>query len=85
MKEQLDAINKWFFFCMNYPHDFIQSVWADTPGLAAHFESKFNGIYDSRGSDAAMTVFYAELSWGNRKKLLDWVLENYSGEQKPLW
>lgn len=84
-KIQFDAINKWFFFCMNYPHDFIKSCWADDPGLAEHFEKKFGFLYDRYGSSAVMTEFFAELSWGNRKKLLTWVFENFNDEQEPHW
>ena len=84
MDKQLEAINKWHSFCMNYPPDFTKKVWADNPALAQHFESKFQGYWDTYGATGAMNVFYASLTWNNRKKLLEWVCANHKSEQ-PKW
>lgn len=76
------AINKWVYFCMNYPHDFIEKVWADEQWLVRHLSAKFDHYYNTYGSRAVMNTFYCELDGGNKQKLLSWVLDNYNDEQK---
>ena len=78
------AINKFFYFSMNYPSNFIQKVWGEsTPySLSAHLQEKFNDLYDKYGSYGVMNAFYGELSTNNRVKLMDWVMDNYNDEQK---
>lgn len=83
MKEiSMVAINKWVFFCMNYPYNFIEQVWAGETLLAEHLKGKFNHYYDTYGSRAVMNTFYCELDGTNKQKLLSWVLDNYNDEQK---
>lgn len=83
MKElSMTAINKWVFFCMNYPYDFIDKVWADETWLAKHLKGKFDYYYDQYGSRAVMNTFYCELDGENKQKLMSWVLDNYNDEQK---
>ena len=83
MKElSMTAINKWVFFCMNYPYDFIDKVWADETWLAKHLKGKFDYYYDQYGSRAVMNTFYCELDGENKRKLMSWVLDNYNDEQK---
>lgn len=67
-------------FGHNYPHNFIQTVWADNPNLARHLEEKFNKFY-SNYRYGTMTFFrwFMELDGGNREKLVTWVNENYNG------
>lgn len=78
----LIAINKWMFFIYNYPHDFIERIWAAEPWLAAHLRGKFNGYYDANGAYGAIPSFYAELDSNNKIKMMSWVMDNYNGEQK---
>lgn len=70
------AINKWVFFCFNYPYDFISRVWSDEPYLAEHIQNKFNGYGGN------VNRLYCELDSNNASKLLDWVLNNYNDERK---
>ena len=74
----IKAINNWFYFCMNYPYNFIEKVWGPREkfNLTDHLQGKFDALYERYGSRAVMTAFYAELDGGNRKKLLTWVNEN---------
>lgn len=71
------AINKWVFFCFNYPYDFIERCWSDcSPYFISHIRDKFNDY----GGD--VNRLYCELDKENGEKLLNWVLENYNSERK---
>lgn len=70
------AINKFFYFSMNYPYNFIEEVWKDEPGLASHLRAKFDDLYERKGSYGVINAFYAELDGTNRMKLMLWVLDN---------
>lgn len=78
----MTAINKWVFFAMNYPYDFIDKVWANETWLADHLKGKFNHYYEVYGSRAVMNTFYCELDGTNKQKLMAWVMDNYNDEQK---
>ena len=82
MELSMTAINKWVFFAMNYPYDFIEKVWADEKILAQHLKGKFNYYYETYGSRAVMNTFYCELDGENKQKLMAWVLDNWNDEQK---
>jgi hypothetical protein len=82
MEKELKAINKWFYFTMNYPDDFIEKVWADEEWLVEHLKGKFRHYYEDYGSHGVLSAFYAALDNGNRIKLLTWVMENYNSEQE---
>lgn len=82
MELSMTAINKWVFFAMNYPYDFIERVWAGESVLANHLKGKFNYYYETYGSRAVMNTFYCELDGENKRKLMTWVLDNYNDEQK---
>jgi len=82
MKENLIAINKWVYFTLNYPYDFIAKVWADTPHLINHLKGKFNAYYEDCGSYGVMGKFYANLDKSNQVKLMTWVMDNFNDEQK---
>lgn len=70
------AINKWVFFCFNYPYDFIERCWGKDSWLCGHIREKFN----SYGGD--MNRLYCELDKENSERLLGWVLDNYDSERK---
>jgi hypothetical protein len=90
------AINKWFYYAMNYP--VIPIEVADFDGIHTeylpdffnafpkssrrHLAGKWNAYYEDYGSRAVLMVFYGELDWTNRKLLMEWVLNNYNDEQK---
>ena len=71
-----DPITKWVYWCYNYhdPREWMQIF--DDP---KHMMSKFMGIYKSYGSDAVMNRFFVELSVGNQRRLIDYVMNNYNG------
>ena len=95
-KTAMIAINKWFYYAMNYP--VVEIEIADFNGnrkeylpdcfnafplwLRGHLAVKWNALYGDYGSRAVLMAFYAELSSNYRKDLMAWVLENYNGEQK---
>ena len=96
MKIAMSAINKWFYYAMNY--DVIPVEVADFDGdrammlpdffnafpkdLRKHLAGKWNAYYEDYGSYAVLMAFYGELDGNNRKLLLEWVLNNYNDEQK---
>lgn len=58
-------------FGYNYPHDFINQVWAHNETLVDHFNSKLRngkGFFD----------FFMNLSSNNQRLLLNWIDENYN-------
>ena len=95
-KTAMLAINKWFYYAMNYP--VVEVEIADYQGtrkeylpdcfnafpkyLRAHLAKKWDTLYGLYGSRAVLMAFYAELDWTNRKLLMEWVLNNYHDEQK---
>ena len=81
MEKEIIAINKWVFFCNNYPNDFIEKVWADDSNLIEHLKGKFKCLSALYGSYGVMHAFYGELSWSNRVRLMKWVMENFNDEQ----
>ena len=84
-KTSLNAINKFFYFSMNYPHDFIEKVWSDDIWLAKHLRNKFEVQYIKHGSYGVVNAFYGELDWNNRIKLMNWVMNNYNDEQNVYY
>ena len=81
-EKSLIAINKWMYFIYNFPYNFIEKVWADDAGLANHLKGKFQSAYDRYGSYGCVPAFYGELDMNNRKKMMQWVMDNYNDEQK---
>ena len=81
-KTSLIAINKWMFFIYNFPYNFIEQIWAGDEGLINHLKGKFNYAYNSKGAYGCIPAFYGELDMNNRKKMMQWVMDNYNDEQK---
>lgn len=96
MQIAMNAINKWFYYAMNYRvveieiEDYAgkRTEWlpdcfnAFPLYLRGHLAGKWNALYATYGSRAVLMAFYAELSSNYRKDLMQWVLENYDGECK---
>jgi len=95
-KTAMIAINKWFYYAMNYPvveievgdHNGVRKEYlpdffnAFPLWVRGHLAGKWNYGYETYGSRAALMWFYGELSSNYRKDLMAWVLENYNDEQK---
>lgn len=84
----LANINKWFYFSLNYVSDNVEVVGDATiiaptffnafpKGLRNHLFEKFSYLYEKHGSYGAVNAFYAELDSDNRRRMIDWFLENY--------
>lgn len=74
-KGMQDAINSFAVFQFNYPHNFIEHAFKDREYLIEHLKNKFNHMYDTHGSKAAMIVFYMDLDFENRRLLANYVIE----------
>jgi hypothetical protein len=59
------------YWLMNYNYGFIAEVWSDEPWLASHLNEKFKG--------RTILNWFFELDTDNKRKLVNWVNENYSG------
>ena len=95
-KIAMQAINKWFYYAMNYNVVEVEVATFDgdktkmlpdffnafPKHMRVHFASKWTYGYETYGSRAALMWFYGELSSNYRKDLMLWVLENYNDEQK---
>lgn len=96
IKIAMQAINKWFYYAMNYRvvevevknFDGTTTMYlpdcfnAFPKGLRYHFAGKWDALYKDYGSQGVMMAFYGELSSDYRKDLMLWVLENYNDERK---
>lgn len=98
-KTSIIAINKWFYFAMNYKTIFHE--WEGVSGQPRseylptflvevkwtcsldHMLSKWNVVTRSKNPSAYLMDFYAELDSANRIVLLEWLMANYNGE-KPI-
>jgi hypothetical protein len=69
-----EVVRNWVYFTYNYPHGFVEKAFTSNP---THFQEKWLGAYDRVGSRGAVNEFYSWLSDGYRKKLTDWVRDNY--------
>lgn len=95
-KIAMQAINKWFYYAMNYnvvqveveTFDGTKKIYlpdcfnAFPKTLRAHLAGKWDFLYNKYGSRAVLMAFYAELSSNYRKDLMEWVLNNFNDEQK---
>ena len=96
MKIAASAINKWFYYAMNYNvvpieiedyagvrTEYLPDCFNAFPkSLRGHLAGKWNALYENHGSRAVLMAFYAELSSNYRKDLIEWVMNNYNDEQK---
>ena len=89
-----DAVKKWSLWCFNYPTPFELTIgkifggdvvikvsdrryYCSNNHLVQHLIEKWQS-FENRGA-ARMLFFYCELDSNLRKKLVDWVMENYKG------
>lgn len=96
----LIAINKFFFYAMNYPcvpiiyksidgtekKDYLPSFFkVFPPYLVEHLKGKWEYACDKCGSYGAIMKFYGELDGSNRNLMLNHIIDTYNGEQRiPL-
>lgn len=89
------AVNRFIFHAWNYKLDRDHILTAEGEHCVPEFISKvpwscnidhlyikWLHVYNKYGSSSAMFAFYAELDSENRRALIEWVMENYHGEQK---
>lgn len=94
------AINKFFFYAMNYPcirieyhsidgtnkYDYLPDFFkAFDFHMIEHLRSKWLNACERTDSYGYIMKFYGELDGSNRQKMLTYIMENYDDEQKiPL-
>lgn len=95
-KNSMVAINKWFYYAMNYRlvemevdyfgekgTRYLPDCFAAFPVcIRNHFYEKWDYLYDKYGCRAVLMAFYGELSSKYQKDLMAWILDNYNDEQK---
>lgn len=76
--EAYDLINAWNYFTLNYgdPEEILITVFGEH--LGKHFYGKFDAFYDRCRGEGAWINLWAEMTSDNRKKLLEWVMNNFS-------
>lgn len=74
LQDGTDAMQKLAEFALNYPHNFIEECFADTPNMAQHFRSKFNAYYETATSYGALIALIAALGNDNKVKLFNYIL-----------
>ena len=79
---EMVAINKFFYWSMNFDGtlDWIDEIW--DKNMADHLREKFMAMYDTYGAMGVINGFYGELDTENRRKLIQWVMDNYNNEIK---
>lgn len=100
MRTAITAINKWFYFAMNY--ESVSHEWTSINGELRrehipiflkevkwtcnldHMFSKWNMATGLHDASAYLMDFYAELDNNNRIALLEWVMANYNSEKKII-
>lgn len=98
MKIAIEAINKWFYFSLNYetvlfnwqgirgePYsEYIPKFMAEAKWKCNldHMVEKWQSVTSRGDAHAYLTRFYAELDTPNRIALLEWVMAHYNGEKK---
>lgn len=93
----LIAINKFFFYAMNYPMveveyksidgttniKYLPSFFQVFPKyIIAHLVSKWEYAYEQCGCYGAIMKFYGELDSNYRNMMLNHIIETYNDEQK---
>ena len=66
-----------FQFTLNFPPDFIEQAWSETPWLQNHLRNKFTGLCkkDQHGSPNAVLAFYSALDHKNRAVLTQYIVD----------
>ncbi len=66
-------VKKAILFGFNFPPDFINVVWADSPALADHLNQKFEQILSKNDSSSAFFKFYLELDNDNQQMMDEYI------------
>lgn len=92
----IQGINRFIFYSWNYDQEQVsistatgvRNVWLPRALVhvkwncdIAHIANKWFESTESGDPNSYFIRFYAELSSGNRRALLEWIIKNYNGEQ----
>ena len=76
-----EAIINWMYWLWNFnaTGDFIQQCFGNEGEMMVrHLRGKFDGAYQTYGGYGAIPAFFAELDERHRRKLIDFVMDNYN-------
>ncbi len=85
MNITIEAMKNFAYFCANYPSDFIQKCFADDEHMRNHLQSKLDSIYDAQKTPSEIIKFILQLSTINQNKILKWIEDNYSYNNKKYY
>lgn len=72
------AIRNFVYFCMNFPHDFIEKIWKGNQQAINNYKQKWERAYQRHGT-AAIPFLFIELDAENQDIFSNWINENYKG------
>jgi hypothetical protein len=67
--------NALHWFGYNFPHDFIEECWKDSPEMARHLRGKFNFFVEKDDSLGGFYRFMQALDQGNRYRLMNYIIK----------
>lgn len=78
MKNTHKSTINFMYFIANFPLNFINKVWADSPEMRDHLTTKYNNIVKNPDYNIEKFVmWFYDLDQKNKVKLLQWVDKNY--------
>ena len=83
----IQGMNKFIFFNFNFSEykemiKYIVDSDNEDGWMFKHFDSKWSALYESVGARAVMPTFYCELDSEYRRRMLEYIINNYNTEQK---
>lgn len=76
IRNPVNAILNYNYFCMNFNLEFIKECWAHDPHLQNWLSHKFKQVYDAKGT-AVIPFFMMELDSDNQVLFIKWINNNY--------
>lgn len=72
-------LDLWLKFIYNYPENFIEDAFEDSPIMAKHFKEKFESYKAS--SIESMIRLFLDMTDSNREKIIRYIIKTYNHEK----